>query len=82
MNKIRLTAVFKERLCGELLKEIKKGNNTFYKLKKVLPEIDSRYGARELKSALRFGCNEWLTHGLKNRYKLFLDGKTYTYKVV
>ena len=30
MNKIRLTAVFKERLCCELLEQIKNGNNTFY----------------------------------------------------
>ena len=48
MNKIRLTAVFKERLCCELLQQIKNGNNTFYKLKKILPEIDSRFGDREL----------------------------------
>ena len=82
MNKNKLTAVFKERLCCELLQQIKNGNNTFYKLKKILPEIDSRFGDRELRSALRFGCKEWLVYGVKNRYKFILTGKTYSYKVV
>ena len=51
-------------------------------LRKILPEIDSRFGDRELRSALRFGCKEWLVYGMKNRYKFILTGKTYSYKVV
>jgi hypothetical protein len=82
MSKIRLTEIFKERLCEDILQEIKEGNNTFYKLKKALIHENSRIGEREIKSALRFGCKEWLVHGVKTRYKFILEGKTYSYKVV
>ena len=83
MSKIRLTETFKQRLCADIFLQIKNGHNTFYKLKKVLAEQNPKFGAREIRSALKYGCSRWILFNLKgNQYKFFLEGKTYSYKIV
>ena len=83
MTKIRLTETFKQRLCSDIYLHIKNGHNTFYKLKKVLAKQNPKLGAREIRSALRYGCSRWTLFNFKgNQYKFFLEGKTYSYKIV
>ena len=66
--KRKLTMVFKERLCHELVKDIHSGRcTTFNKIKKVYFD----YEPRELRAALRFGLNEgWMRTGIANYTRL------------
>jgi hypothetical protein len=73
----KLTGKFKENLALLIKAEILKGNNTFYKVKKVLGH---RYSDNELKCGFNQGRKFNKSFALKKiiYWKLELNGKTYS----
>ena len=73
----KLTAKFKQDLAILIKGEVLKGNNTFYKVKKVLGH---RYSDNELKCGFNQGRKFNQTFALKKiiYWKLELNGKTYS----
>ena len=73
----KLTAKFKEDLAVLIKVEVLRGNNTFYKVKKVLGH---RYSDNELKCGFNQGRKFNKTFALKKiiYWKLELNGKTYS----
>ena len=57
---MKLTKAFKERVALDIKPFIEKGNNTFYKLKKVLPQ----YEDRELKAGLKYASKNYLPRAI------------------
>jgi hypothetical protein len=76
-GKNKLTAKFKEDLAVLIKSEVLKGNNTFYKVKKVLGH---RYSDNELKCGFNQARKFNKTFALKKiiYWKLELNGKTYS----
>ena len=73
--KRRLTLKYKDDISHDIKSEIKDGNNTFGKLRKVLGD---RYTDRELKAGLRHGLRDWLRTSLTTYTKITKENKTYS----
>ena len=82
-SKPKLTAASKSRLAASVLSAVKRGHNTFGKLRKALPKHDDR----ELKSAIRY-AKKWMPqlerrgtrakpHMIKYQARLVTKGRVY-----